>query len=298
MDYLRDLALFVELANTRSFTKAAEALGMSISSLSRRITDLEASLGVQLLSRTTRRVDLTEAGALYLARCERIVDAAREAHDHIRGLVETPQGVLRISAEAELAPLLVAPVVAEFLQLYPQVRLDLDLAPRRADLSSENFDLAIHLGELPETALTVRQLAVLNVSLYAAPAYLERHGKPAKPADLRSHIRLHPVHQGDRGEWRLTHDGESVEVEAGGSVSANSLAMIRHLARLGVGIAVLDEMVARDDVASGALVPVLPGWSLPPVAVSVLTPTRLLPAKTRRFVELMEEKMGLKPAEG
>ena len=190
---------------------------------------------------------------------------------------------------------MLAPRLHEFLWKYPDLSVELLPPEPYLDLIAEGIDVAIRFGPQSASSLTSKLLASPRVLTVAAPAYLERHGKPAKPADLRSHIRLHPVHQGDRGEWRLTHDGETVEVEAGGSVSANSLAMIRHLARLGVGIAVLDEMVARDDVASGALVQVLPGWALPPVAVSVLTPTRLLPAKTRRFVELMEEKMGLKP---
>jgi DNA-binding transcriptional LysR family regulator len=287
MDYLRDLALFVEVAKARSFTRAAATLGVPTSSLSRRVAELEASVGVALFNRTTRRVDLTEAGAVYLAQCERIVDAAREAHDQVRGLVQTPQGLLRISGEADLAPRLIAPAVAEFMRLYPAVRLELDLSPRRVDLVAENFDLAIRLGQLPDSALTVRRLALLGVNLYASPEYLQRAGTPLEPSDLRSHARIHLLHQGDRGEWKLAKSNETVTIEAGASLSANNMTMIRQLASLGLGVAVLDDIMAREDIGSGALQPVLPDWTLQPIAVSVLTPARLLPAKTRKFIDLL-----------
>ena len=292
MDDLRDLALFVAVAKARNFTRAAAAIGMPTSSLSRRIAALEAALGVPLLNRNTRRVDLTEAGARYLERCESIVEAAREAHDQVRGLTETPQGLLRVSAEAILGPALLAPLVAEYLDRYPAVTINLDMSPRRVDLLAENFDLALRFGRLADSTLMVRRLAMLKVSLYAAPSYLRRRGAPSHPAELADHARLHLLHQGDRGEWRLSDGARTVEVEAGSLLSANNMAMIHDLTRLGVGIGVLDELMAHDDVRSGALAPVLPGWALPPGPVSVLTPSRLLPAKTRRFIEMLAGRIG------
>ena len=287
MDELRDLALFVAVARTRSFTRAAASMGMPTSTLSRRIAGLEASLGLKLLNRTTRVVELTEAGTIYLGRCEAIVDAAREAHQHVRGLLDEPRGVLRMSVEAEIGPRLVAPVLAAYLERYPSMRLDLDLSPRRVDLVAEGFDLAIRLGVLPDSTLTVRRLAGLSASLYAAPGYLERRGSPADPGALSGHRRIHLLHKGDRGEWRLSNGSERVEVAATDAVCVNNMSMIRHLARLGIGIAVVDELMARDDVEAGALVPVLPGWALAAVAVSVVTPDRVLPTKTRVFVDML-----------
>lgn len=287
MEYLRDIPLFVAVAQARSFSRAAAGLGVPTSSLSRRITDLEASLGLQLLARSTRVVELTEAGALYLERCLAIMDAADQAQRQVRGLAETPQGLLRLSVEAEIGPRLVAPLIASYLERYPAVTVDLDLSPRRVDLLAENFDLAIRLGRLVDSTLTVRRLALLRAGLFASPAYLERRGTPANPADLAGHARIRLLHQGDRGEWRLSRGEESFDVDAASLVSANNMAMIRELARLGVGIAVLDVFLASDDVDSGRLRQVLPDWSLPPTALSVLTPTRLVPAKTRRFVDML-----------
>ena len=292
MDDLRDLALFVAVAETRSFTRAAQRLGLPTSSISRRIAALEATLGLQLLRRSTRRVELTEAGGVYLARCQGIVTAAREAHEEVRGLVETPSGKLRLSLEAELGPRLVAPVIAEFLAAHPAVSVEIDLSPRRVDVVGENFDLAIRLGTLPDSSLTVRRLAMLQAGLYAAPAYLKRRGTPGHPDQLADHARLHLLHEGDRGEWRLTRGKARLVVGPPGRAAANNMAMMRHLARLGVGIALLDELLVADDLVTGALSRVLADWALPPVPLSVLTPSRLLPAKTRTFIALLAARLG------
>jgi DNA-binding transcriptional LysR family regulator len=291
MDHLRDMALFVAVAETKSFTKAATMLGVPTSTLSRRISELEASMELKLLVRSTRQVELTEAGALYLSLGEGIVAAAREAHQQVRGLAEKPQGTLRMSIEAEIGPRLVAPVLAEYLERYPEVRIDLDLSPRRVDLLAEGFNLALRIGRLPDSALTVRRLAMLSASLYAAPSYIKRRGVPNHPADLLGHERIHLLHKGDHGEWRLMNGDDAIEVPANSVLSANNMTMIRHLARLGVGIAVVDDLMASEDVERGLLEMVLPGWTLEPMPISILTPTRLLAAKTRAFVDLLAERV-------
>jgi DNA-binding transcriptional LysR family regulator len=291
MDHLRDLALFVAVAEAKSFTKAAAQLGVPTSTLSRRIADLEASMQLKLLVRSTRQVELTEAGALYLSLGEGIVAAAREAHQQVRGLAERPQGTLRMSVEAEIGPRLVAPVLADYLQRYPDVRIDLDLSPRRVDLLAEGFNLALRIGRLPDSGLTVRRLAMLTASLYAAPSYLARRGTPNHPADLLEHDRIHLLHKGDRGEWRLMQGDTTIEVPSDSVMCANNMTMIRHLARLGVGIAVIDDLMASEDVARGLLRTVLPGWTLEPMPISILTPTRLLAAKTRAFVDLLAQRV-------
>jgi DNA-binding transcriptional LysR family regulator len=291
MDQLRDLALFVAVAETKSFTKAATLLGVPTSTLSRRIAELEASMELKLLVRSTRQVELTEAGALYLSLGEGIVAAAREAHQQVRGLAEKPQGTLRMSIEAEIGPRLVASVLAEYLERYPEVRIDLDLSPRRVDLLAEGFNLALRIGRLPDSGLTVRRLAMLSASLYAAPSYVARRGRPSHPADLLKHERIHLLHKGDHGEWRLMKGDEVIEIPSNSILCANNMTMIRHLARLGVGIAVVDDLMASDDVERGLLQAVLPGWALEPMPISILTPSRLLAAKTRAFVDLLSQRV-------
>ena len=291
MDHLRDLALFVAVAEAKSFTRAAAQLGVPTSTLSRRIAELEVSMGLRLLSRSTRQVELTEAGSLYLSLGEGIVAAAREAHQKVRGLAEKPQGTLRLSVEAEIGPRLVAPVIAEYLELYPDVRIDLDLSPRRVDLLAEGFNLALRIGRLPDSGLTVRRLAMLSASLYASPSYVKRCGEPEHPTDLLGHARIHLLHKGDNGEWHLMKGNETIEVQSNSILSANNMTMIRHLARLGIGIAVVDDLMASADVERGLLQTVLPGWTLSPMPISILTPTRLLAAKTRSFVNLLSQRV-------
>lgn len=285
--------MFVAVGRARSFTDAARGLAMPTSTLSRRIAELERSLGVQLFVRTTRRVELTEAARVYLARCETIVDAAREAQDEVLGLAATPSGLLRISLEADVGAGLVAPAVAELLRRYPKVSVDLDLSPRRVDLIAEGFDLAVRLGSLPDSTLIVRQVASLSVGLYASPEYLKRHGQPTKPAALHAHARIHLLHAHDSGEWALRSGRRRVVIaKKGVRVSANNMTMLRSLLRLGQGIGVMDEVMGAADVKDGVLRRVLPEWRLPSVAVSILTPGRLMPAKARVFSELLAQQFG------
>jgi LysR family transcriptional regulator for bpeEF and oprC len=291
MNVIGNIELFVAVGRTRSFTDAATNLAIPPSTLSRRIAGFECSLGLQLFVRTTRRVELTEAGRIYLARCEIILEAAREANEEVLGMASTPSGTLRISLEADVGAVLIAPVMAKFLRRYPKVCVDLDLSPRRVDLIAEGFDLAIRLGALPDSMLIAQQVASLSVGLYASPAYLRRHGEPTGPAALTAHERLHLLHAHDSGEWQLRSGRRRVVIDnKGGRVSANNMTMLRSLLRLGQGIGVMDEMMGAVDVKDGSLRRVLPEWTLPPIAVSILMPSRLMPAKSRAFNELLMEQ--------
>jgi DNA-binding transcriptional LysR family regulator len=287
LNHLRDIALFVEVAREKNFAKAAGKLAMPPSSLSRRIAALEASIGLKLLVRSTRRVELTDAGALYLARCESVVEAAQEAHEQVRGVVQNPQGLLRISAEPETGPLLLGPLIARYLESYPDLRVELDLSPRRVDLLGENFDLAVRLGRLPDSELTVRRLATLRSGIYASPAYIDRYGAPPHPKTLVDHRRLALLHEGDDGEWVLSRGDERIEVRSPPVVATNNMPMLRQFAEAGVGIALLDELMGARAVESGALLRLLTDWNLPGVPISLLTPTRFLSAKTRLFIEML-----------
>lgn len=146
MDYLRDMSLFVEIARAKSFRRAAEALGMPSSTLSRRIHLLERAIGLRLLHRTTRRIELTEAGQIYFERSRRIVDEARLAHEALGEMIEKPGGVLRVSLPVDFGAVFLAPYLAEFCRRYPAINFEFDLTPRRVDLVAEPFDVAIRMG--------------------------------------------------------------------------------------------------------------------------------------------------------
>lgn len=290
MELLNDMALFVEVVKARSFRRAAEAIGVPNSTLSRRISSLEKAIGLRLLHRTTRRIELTEAGQVYFERCKRIVDEARLAHEQLGEMLAQPSGVLHASLPVDLANILLAPLIAEFAHRYPGIGFEFDLTPRRVDLVAEPFDVAIRMGEPPSSNLIARRLARLPRYLYASPQYIERFGEPSQPADLVRHecLRLRTT---EASAWTLKDATKTVEVAVGGRFLLNSVGMIRRLATLDLGIAVLAEAIIGDDVANGLLRRVLPQWQATPIPVYAMTETRLLPAKTQRFIEFLRERL-------
>ncbi|MCU9954010.1 MULTISPECIES: LysR family transcriptional regulator [Burkholderia] len=286
MELLNDMALFVEVVKAKGFRSAADALGMPNSTLSRRIGALEKAIGLRLLHRTTRRIELTEAGQLYFERCKRIVDEARLAHEQLGELLAEPAGVLRASFPVDFAVIYLTPLIVEFANRHPKLTFDFELTSRRVDLVSEPFDVAIRIGESADSQLVARRLATFRNHLYASPRYLERSGEPREPDDLTRHQCL-SVQRVDA--WTLHDDAREVEVPVGGRFVVNSVGMIRQLAVHDAGIIQMPEEVVADDVAAGRLRRVLPGWEGAPVPVYAMTETRLLPAKTQIFIEFLRE---------
>ncbi|MGH8332757.1 MAG: LysR family transcriptional regulator [Pseudomonas sp.] len=280
--------MFVEVVKAHSFRRAAEAMAMPNSTLSRRISGLEKAIGLRLLNRTTRKIELTEAGQLYFDRCKRIVDEARLAHEQLGEMLAHPSGLLRASLPVDFANIYLAPLIAEFARRYPGISFEFDLTPRQVDLVSEPVDVVIRMGEPADSNLIARKLASLSRRLYASPRYLELNGEPSNPSELVNHecLRLRKA-----GKWQLSHSGEVVEVEVGGRFQLNSVGMLRRLATLDLGIALLPEGIAADDLRTGLLQPVLPQWHANPIPVYALTETRLLPAKTQRFIEFLREQL-------
>ena len=289
LEHLNDMALFVEVVKAKSFRRAAEVIGVPNSTLSRRIGVLEKAIGLRLLHRTTRKIELTEAGQTYFERCKRIVDEARLAHEQLGEMLTQPRGVLRVSLPVDFATIYLTPLVAEFARRYPGISFEFDLTPRRVDLVTEPFDLAIRMGEPADSGLIARQLARLPRYFYASPRYLELSGEPKEPNDLTRHECLC---MSEVATWRIENGRKKVEVAVGGRFTLNSVGMIRRLATLNMGIALLTEQIAAEGLAEGQLRRVLPDWQASPVSVYAITETRLLPAKTQRFVEFLQERLG------
>jgi DNA-binding transcriptional LysR family regulator len=295
VELLSYMRLFVEVARTKSFRGAAEALDMPNSTLSRHISELEKKIGLQLLHRSTRKVELTAAGEVYFKRCQSIVEEARIAHESLLDVVERPSGTLRVSMPVDLATGHLAPILREFAKAYPLISFEFDVTPRRVDLQSDPFDLAIRIGPPPTTpsTLVARQIALLPRYLYASPDYLKAAASLTHPDDLTKHVLC--IGQGATNQeevWRTFHRGEErVNVMIASRFRMNSVGLSRALAVSGVGIAVLDTDLAREDVASGRLRRVLPKWSLAPVPVHAITDTRLLPARTRLFIDFIKARL-------
>lgn len=232
---------------------------------------------------------------IYYERCKRIVDEARLAHEQLGELLAQPSGTLRASLPVDFANIYLAPLIAEFARRYPGISFDFDLTPRVVDLVSEPFDVAIRMGKPPDSNLIARHLANLACYLYASPRYLEQFGEPSRPDDLARHECL-GFRTAKANVWVLktSNDavGESTEVSVGGRFQLNSVGLIRRLATLDQGIALLPSEITAEDMTKGRLRRILPAWEGPPTPVYAMTETRLLPAKTQRFIEFLREHLG------
>lgn len=285
---LNDMMLFVEVVKAKGFIRAAESIGMPASTLSRRISGLEKSIGLRLLNRTTRRVELTEAGQIYFERCKRIVEEATLAHEQLSDIVANPTGVLRVSLPVDFANFYLTELLAEFAEVFPGIQFDFDLTPRLVDLIAEPFDVAIRIGEPAASALIARPLAHLHPLVFASPRYLERNGTPMRPRELIGHECLHMPRA---TIWRLKSGNQTIQTEVKGRFTVNSNSMIRGLATLGQGIALMPGQIAADQLANGQLVRILPDWQGASIPVYAITETRLLPAKTQRFIEFLQARL-------
>lgn len=285
MDIFRNMELFIEVASAGGFRAAADRLAMPNSKVSRRISELERDLGLRLFNRTTRRVELTEAGRLYFERCRRIIDEARLAHEELSGMVSQPSGLIRASVPVDFTLVYLGDILGEFLRLYPGIRLDLDVTPRQSDLISEPVDLTIRIGEPKDSQWIARKLVTFKAALFASPDYLAAHGAPQTPQDLLRHNCLRVA---DR-PWKLvnTRSAEEQTVAASGSFTANNIGLLRKMALQGTGVVLLTQDFASEDLEAGRFLRLLPDWAPPDFSAYALTETRLLPAKVRVFIDFL-----------
>lgn len=285
------VAVFVEVVRARSFTGAARALGLPKSTVSVRVTELEAQLGVTLLLRTTRRVEPTTAGEAYFAAAARSLADLQAAGLEASQAQTEPSGLLRVTCTG-VGSGYVGDHIAEYLALYPRVSVDLRVTEQLIDLLSEGIDVAFRIGPLgDETALTAHRIDSTELALYASPAYLRRHGTPAHPRDLERHALL-LISKHPRLRLQRPADRERHEVQAPPRFVANHVAALRHQALRDVGVAVLPSSLAEDDRRAGALVRLLDGWIVAHVPVHlVYARQRHLPQRVRLFVELVLQRM-------
>ncbi len=289
---LADIALFVEVAKRKSFTRAAEALGIANSSLSRRIARLEGAVGVTLLRRTSRTVELTSLGQEYFERCRTIVDDAAAAHDQLVLAGASPRGRIRMSVPVDFGLLFIAPALVEFARRFRELTFDVDMSPRRVDIVGEGFDLAVRVGTLANSStLITRRLATVGVALYASPRYLETAGTPEAPDDLAHHSCLRVLLSEAAEPWSLSRDGSSHAVVPQSRFMINNLSMLRQLTVAGCGIGAFDAVMADDDIRAGRLRRVLPGWAMPTLPIHLLTSDRRLPQRVRLWVDFLTERL-------
>ena len=288
-----DLLLFARIVESGSFSKAALRVDQPKSTVSRRIALLETKLGERLLQRTTRKLMVTEFGASLLEHARKVVEEVEAAGALAQHRQQEPSGKLRISMPGDLANIGLHEVISAFIERYPAITLELDLSPRRVDLVAENFDIAIRMGDLPDDAsLNARRVVLEKLYLYAAPSYIARRGMPSHPDDLRQHDLLCLLSRsGGPSPWILSRGKTVWQNPLTARLVANSPDLLAHIACSGAGIAPSSDIFARSRLAQGELVRVLPDWALPPVTGWAVFPgRRLMPAKTRVFLDMMEER--------
>ncbi len=288
-----DMALFVEVARTGNFGRASQKLGLPAATLSRRIAAMERAYSVRLFDRTTRRVELTEPGRRYLERCGHLVDEARLAQEALREDATRARGHVRVSMPVDLGVYSIGPLLPDFARQYPDISLDLDLSPRHADLVGEHVDVAIRLGPITNDLLVTRPLGSVAQALFASPVYLDLRGHPAQPADLVEHECL--VMRSTRAPvpWELQRQGETAQVAVRGRFSLNNVGLMRQLAERGMGVAKLAIPLARDAVAQGRLVQVLPEWTVAPLPIQAVMSSRLQSASVRALLDFLAARLSM-----
>jgi DNA-binding transcriptional LysR family regulator len=296
MDKLAAMQAFVRVVEAGSFVKAAEQLGVSTTSTSRLVADLEADLGARLLQRTTRRLSLTAMGAEYFSRAQAILSAVEEAAA-VAGLESSrPFGSLRVSAPVVFGTLHLPPLLAAFHARHPNVRVDMSLADRVVDLVEEGFDIAIRIAARLADALVARRLCTIRLVACASPEYLRRHGTPKSPADLARHHCLVYTFSERPDEWRFDGPRGPVTVKVSGALRSNNGDLLRRAALADEGVVVSPTFMAGDDLLHGRLVQVMPRYRQPSIAAHAVYPTRRhLPAKVRAFVDLLAEALSDPP---
>jgi DNA-binding transcriptional LysR family regulator len=309
MTDLNELQFFVQVSKAQSFTRAARRMGVPKSSVSRAIGRLEARLGVRLLERTTRSVALTEAGALYLEHCQRVMEEAEQADLAMGALLAKPRGRLRVAAPLPFVRFELAPLLGEFLAEYPELRVSVQA------LSVENMscegtpDVTIWPGPLVDSGLLLMPLTEIRLGAYASPLYIERMRDSGQtlqvvvPADLRGHSCITSdcgTHGGqvDHAMWRLRRGAEVKEVRVEAHVAVPDPSIVHQLVVAGVGVGMMSHSMARPDVEVGRLVRLLPEWEPEPVQLHALYPTRLSSSpKVRAFLDFLRARMGKVHAE-
>jgi len=252
-----DMTAFVRAVELGGFSPAARELGLTPSAVSKLVTRLEDRLGVRLLDRTTRRLALTPEGEAYFHRSQRILSDIAEAEDEVASFRGEPRGLLRVNVGTAFGMHQLVPALPEFLARHPEMRVELTVTDRVVDLIEEGADIAIRLGALGDSSLVARKICELERVVCASPAYLRRHGTPAKPQDLLEHNCLSVDYAPSLRRWPFAIDGAVRHVEVNGNVSANNADALLQLALLGAGVIRLSEVIVAQALREGRLVPLL-----------------------------------------
>ena len=289
MDKLTGMNVFVRVAKAGSFAGAARDLGISRAMATKHVMQLENNLGTRLFNRTTRSLSLTEAGASYLGRCRQVLTDIEEMEEAITHLQSEPRGRIKISAPHYIGAAHIAPALAEFLSLYPELSVNMMLQGVPGDLVDEAIDIAIVLGALDDTSLIARKLASSPLVVCGSPDYFAKYGVPEKPEDLVEHSCLVNWAIPPRNQWQFRGNGNVIEVKVSGRMQANAADPIRIAADKGLGLLMLPSYIVGRDIEKGKLQVVLGDYMGLPLDINAVYPHRkFLSAKVRLFLNFLQ----------
>lgn len=293
-DRLNGMRVFAQVVDAKSFSAAADKLGMSKSLASRHVSALERALSVRLLNRSTRKLSLTEAGAVYYEHCARIVQEAELAEQRLTHTQTEPAGLVKVTAAPAFAVRHVLPALGEFHRKYPKIQVKLFCSNRPLDLGDEGFDLGIRVSFGPAPNLVARKLAANRSVLCASPAYLKRRGTPRRIDDLREHecVLFPPI--APKGVWTLRRDRRKYSVRVAGAFETDEMDVVRAAVAAGLGISFLPLYMVGEALQKGQLVPLLPQYQLVPESAIYLVylPNRTLSSRVRALIDFLTERFG------
>jgi DNA-binding transcriptional LysR family regulator len=292
MDRLESMTILLAVVDAGSLSAAARRLGMPLATVSRKVAELETHLHTRLLHRTTRQLSLTEAGAAYVAACRRILDEIGEAERIATGEYATPKGELTVTAPIVFGRLHIVPVVAEFLAQFPEIAIRLMLTDRVVHMMDEQIDVALRIGQLPDSSLMATSVGTVRRVICGSPAYLEKHGTPAAPRELAGHSCINFEVLESRRAWMFGSGKSALSVPVVSRLEVNTAEAAISAAILGVGLVRVLSYQVADALAAGALSVVLENYESAPFPVSMVhkgqTP---LPRKLRAFLDFVAPRL-------
>ena len=290
MDKIKAMQVFIEVARLEGFSAAARKMHLSTTAVSRYVMELEDWLDVQLFNRTTRHLSLTDAGRAYLERCMHIVDDVENLEKNSSDINENPRGKINVTAPEFMGRQLLGPILPEFLIKYPDIRINLQLVDRYVNLVDEGFDLALRIGNLPDSNLISRKLGDMHMMIVASPAYLKKYGKPETIYDLKKFNCIVDSVADYLDRWPLINKNSSTNIKVNSNLMINNGELVREMAIAGLGITLLPDFFVKDDIKNGKLVAILKDKINKKGTISAVYPkSRHLSSSIRVFVDFLIE---------